>query len=212
MHNMPKSVEETFVLIVEDEPRLRSILTDGVRECSFRAGGVRTGEEAFAAMEDAPADIAILDLNLPGMDGLQCFEKLKERWPDIAVVILTGFGSLEAAQRAIQLGVVELLTKPASLGDLEKALHRAWRSLPAGAPADLPSENLGPPDKTASAGAAPSVRPLRDLEREWVMAALTRHNGNREAAAAELGISVRKLYYRLSEYQRGADEANSDAT
>ncbi len=54
-------------------------------------GGVRTGEEALAAMEDAPADIAILDLNLPGMDGLQCFEKLKERWPDIAAANALGF-------------------------------------------------------------------------------------------------------------------------
>lgn len=209
MRTRIKGAEGTCVLIVEDEPRLRSILTEGVRECGYRASGVRTGEEALAAMRDVPSDIAILDLNLPGMDGLQCFEKLKERWPDIAVVILTGFGTLEAAQRAIQLGVVEFLTKPASLGDLEQALHQAWQSLPAQTPEYLSGDSFGPADTTSGVGTAPHDRPLHDLEREWILAALKRHNGSREAAAAELGISVRKLYYRLSEYQRGVGEADT---
>lgn len=199
MRNRSQGIEGARVLIVEDEPRLRSILTEGVRECGFCAGGVRTGEDALDAMRNAPSDIAILDLNLPGMDGLQCFEKLKEGWPDIAVIILTGFGTLEAARRAIQLGVVEFLTKPVSLGDLEKALHRAWQSLPVQMPEESPGESPGPDDTTPSA--APAVRPLHALEREWILATLERHGGNREAAAAELGISVRKLYYRLSEYQ-----------
>ncbi len=212
MRRRPKSAEETFVLIVEDEPRLRSILAEGVRECGYRASGVRTGEEALASLEDAPSDIAILDLNLPGMDGLQCFDRLKKRWPDIAVIVLTGFGTLEAAQHAIQLGVVEFLTKPASLGDLEKALHRAWRSLPADAPEDIPRESPVPADKLPGTGTAPAARRLQDFERDCIMAALKRHNGNREAAAAELGISVRKLYYRLSEFQHRAGDAGSDLT
>jgi len=199
----PKSTEETFVLIVEDESRLRSILTEGVRECGYEAGGVRSGEDALQAMESRVADIAILDLNLPGMDGLQCFENLRERWPDLAVVILTGFGTLEAAQRAIRLGVVEFLTKPASLGDLERALHCAWRSLPAQAQADRVDEGATPSDNAVHADAG---RRLEELEREWILAALDRHDGNREAAAAELGVSVRKLYYRLSEYQHRTDE------
>ncbi len=212
MRTRTKGVEETCVLIVEDEPRLRSILIEGVRECGYQASGVRTGEEALAAMEDPPADIAVLDLNLPGMDGLQCFEKLKERWPDTAVIIRTGFGTLEAAQRTIQLGVVEFLTKPASLGDLERALHRAWQSLPAQSPEYLFGDSFEPADTTADVGTAPHVRPLHDLEREWILAVLKRHQGHREAAAAELGMSVRKLYYRLSEYQQSVDEAGSEAT
>ncbi len=212
MRTRTKGVEETCVLIVEDEPRLRSILTEGVRECDFRASGVRTGEEALAAFEDAPSDIVILDLNLPGMDGLQCFQELKDRWPDVAVVILTGFGTLEAAQRAIQLGVVEFLTKPASLGDLEKALHRAWRSLSANAPDNIAGERPIPADKPADAGTAPAAGRLQDLEREWILAALERYGGNREAAAAQLGISVRKLYYRLSDYQGSAGDSDLELT
>lgn len=212
MRDRPKSVENTVVLIVEDEPRLRSILAEGVRECRYQAAGVSTGEDALVAMKDAPADIAILDLNLPGMDGLQCFEKLRNRWPDLAVIVLTGFGTLEAAQRAIQLGVVEFLTKPASLGDLEKALHRAWRSLPAQAPEGIAGDSVVSTQQPAGKESAAAARPLEDLEREWILAALERHHGNREAAAAELGISVRKLYYRLSEYQGRAADGGSDVT
>jgi len=209
MRSRTKDLHETRVLIVEDEPRLRSILIEGVQECGFPAAGVRTGEEALAAMEVTASDIAIVDLNLPGMDGLQCFEKLKERWPETAVIVLTGFGTLEAAQRAIRLGVVEFLTKPASLGDIEKALHRAWRSL---TPPDTPGAegaSIGVATGPHAADPLNEIRPLRDLEQEWILAALKRHGSNREAAAAELGISVRTLYYRLSEYQqRQADESD----
>lgn len=128
------------------------------------------------------------------------------------MVILTGFGTLEAAQRAIQLGVVEFLTKPASLGDLEKALHRAWRSLSANAPDNIPGERPIPADKPADAGTAPAAGRLQDLEREWILAALERHGGNREAAAAQLGISVRKLYYRLCDYQGSAGDSDLELT
>ncbi|MGD2111409.1 MAG: response regulator [Phycisphaerae bacterium] len=211
MRSKSTNPEEVSVLIVEDEPRLRSILTEGVRECGYQAGGVRTGEEALAAMESHPADIAILDLNLPGMDGLQCFEKLRERWLDVAVVILTGFGTLDAAQRAIQLGVVEFLTKPASLGDLEKALHRAWQSLPACSHEEPAEESSVPVGEETDADTIPATRALQDLERKWILSALERHHGNRDAAAAELGISVRKLYYRLSEYQEHGGDAESNA-
>ncbi len=193
--------ELTRVLIVEDEDRLRTVLMEGVRDIGFPAVGVRCAEDAVRAMEQAPSDIAILDLNLPRMDGLKCFELLRERWPDLQVIILTGFGTLEAAQTAIKLGVVEFLTKPASLGDIEQALHRAWRRRPAPAPVAEAVSSEEPDDGDADPGEPGHPPTLRDIERESIYAALERHHGNREKAAEELGISVRKLYYRLAEYE-----------
>ena len=196
-----KPTEETTVLVVEDEARLRDVLVSSAEECGFRAKAARAAEEAIAQMEQNPCDIVMLDLNLPCMDGLRCFEIVRERWPATSAVILTGFGTLEAAQRAIRLGVAEFLTKPASLGDIERALHRAWRMR-----FEVTENHAGnippiPTDEAGDAGQHDLPQTMYEIEYACITAALDRHSGNRAAAAAELGMSARKLYYRLSEYR-----------
>lgn len=174
------------VLVVEDEPRLRELLVDVAAEMGFAAAGVRSAEEAVRAFEAAPAEVVLLDLNLPGAGGMDLFEQLHGRWPATRVVVVTGFGDLAAAQRAIRLGVVEFLTKPFHLDEVEAALDRARRKRPAAVANDRP----------ASAGDPVT---LAEAERQAILSALKRHGGNRTAAAAELGISRRKLHYWLAE-------------
>lgn len=197
---------ETTVLVVEDEARLRDVLVSSAEECGFRARSARAAEEAIAQMEQDPCDIVMLDLNLPCMDGLRCFEIVRERWPATSAVILTGFGTLQAAQQAIRLGVAEFLTKPASLGDIERALHRAWR-MRFEVPEDhADNTTLIPTDDASDESLHDLPQTMHEIEHECITAALDRHSGNRAAAAAELGMSTRKLYYRLNEYRevRGA--------
>ena len=82
----------------------------------------------------------MLDLNLPGEGGIEFFKKLRDRLPRVQGIVLTGFASLEAAREAIHLDVVEFLTKPCHLGELEQALDRAMRRLaPPGKPAAAPT-------------------------------------------------------------------------
>lgn len=179
------------VLIVEDEPRMRELLQRALANWGFEAAVARSGEEALRQTETDPADIAVLDLNLPGMDGMELLTRLRERTPGIQAIVLTGFASVESARQAVHLDVVEFLTKPCHLGELEKALDRALRRLP--------------PQYPALAGApAPSVEgmTLQEVERQHILAALERNNGNRTATAVELGISRRTLYYKLEEYQK----------
>src|SRR5258708_24507291 len=82
-------------------------------------------ELALKFMETQNIGIVILDLNLPGIDGIESLEKLRRRNRKVQAIILTGFGDLEAAKKAIHLDVVEFLTKPCTLGSLEVALARA---------------------------------------------------------------------------------------
>lgn len=189
------------VLVVEDEPRLRAMLLRAIPDMGFEAIGAATGEEGLRVIQNQPAAIAILDLNLPGIGGMELFAKLRELIPHLQVIIMTGYGDLEAAQRAIRLGVADFLTKPCSLGDLEHALDRAWRrcittdckpgtSKPS---VILPPTDVPPPDKD-------TPRTLQNVEKDLILAALDRNEGNRTATARELGISVRTLYYRLSQY------------
>jgi two-component system response regulator RegA len=182
------------VLLVEDEPRLRELLARAMTQWGFTVELARSAEEALRSVGDDPPEIALLDLNLPGMDGLECLSKLRERDPAVQGIVLTGFGSVAAAKRAVHLEVVEFLTKPCHLGELEKALDRAMRRLAAKLPAMQVALAQTPPPGTNMT--------LEELERDHILAILERHEGNRTAAAAALGISRRTLYYKLEEYQR----------
>ncbi len=199
------------VLVVEDEPRMGQMLGEALVELGYRATVVTTGEEAMRLMERQPMAICIMDLNLPGMSGLACLERIRDKWPDTAAIILTGFGDLDAAKRAIHLDVVEFLTKPAHLGDLDQALSRAEQRLHERDMEQLrerlAAKNPDAVDDTTGNEVAArddvEDRPttLRELERKAILDSLARHDGNREKTAEELAISVRTLYYRLKEYQ-----------
>jgi DNA-binding NtrC family response regulator len=207
---LPKALS---LLIVEDEPRLRELLADVAPDMGFTpAVGVATGEEALRLMEAAPRDVALIDLNLPAMDGLELFGRIRQRWPATQVIILTGFGSLEAAKSAIHLDVVEFLTKPCPLNKVEEALARARRRIDeqrqrhAATPSTpTPAANAAAP--LAEVGDAAALVPkagetLEAHERQVILAALERNGGNRTATAIELGISRRTLHYRLQAYQK----------
>jgi len=194
------------VLIVDDENRLREMLTRSVAELGFTPVAAKSAEQAVKCMEsDEDIGIALLDLNLPGMDGLDLLQKIRDRWPNTQAIILTGFGSLEAAKRAIRLDAIDFLTKPCSLGDLEAALARAHQRRQSWLrDSTIRSVSLNETLRR-EVPQIDSAMSLEDLERVHILAALDRHDGNRAAAAAELGISERTLYYRLEQYHRQND-------
>lgn len=173
------------VLIVEDGSRFRGMLVRAVREMGFDPRPVDCAESAIDSLETEPAEIAMVDLGLPGMSGLDLCRHLRERFPSVQIVILTGFGDLDAAKQAIRLDVVDFLTKPCDHGELETALGRAL-------------------NRHATRGresADGHAQTIEQIERRHILDAIERNDGNRSKAAKELGISVRTLYYRLSRYK-----------
>jgi DNA-binding NtrC family response regulator len=200
------------VLVVEDERRLRELLGDVIPQMGFATRVARSAEEARVGLGDHPAEIVVLDLQLPGQSGLDFLEWLRAGPEAPEVIIVTAHGDLRAAQRAIRHGVADFLTKPAPLGELEAALERARRRL--GARRDRGATSAGDSAEASASGAAPAPAPglpLAELERLQILAAIDRHAGNRTAAAAELGISRRTLHYRLAEYrERGLPGPRTD--
>ena len=186
------------VLIVEDEVRLRELLVDVVPDMGYAATGARSGEEALRLMEAETREIVLLDLNLPAMDGLTFFETIRHRWPQTQVIVLTGFGDLDAARRAIHLDVVDFLTKPCPLDKVDLALDRARRRIAERSQRPAPEVPSTAPLETLSGDSGT----LQDNERKLILAALARNGGNRTATAIELGISRRTLHYRLADYQK----------
>ena len=189
----PRQMHEARVLVIEDEARLRELLQRAISGWGFDTAAAKTGEEGIRLNDAQPFEIVVLDLNLPGLDGLEALRRLREKTPHLQAVVVTGFASIEAAKQAVHLDVVEFLTKPCHLGELEQALDRALRRMAPTPPAFLDQPELPPP----SAGMT-----LDEVERQHILLALRRNNGNRTATAHELGISRRTLYYKLEEYQK----------
>ncbi len=197
--SIPHSARKLRVLIVEDEPRLRDLMSGVIARMHFPVQAVRSAEDAQRLMEADPHEIMLLDLNLPLMGGMEFFQIVHQRWPGTKVIILSGYGDLAAAQQAIRLEVVDFLAKPCHLRDLELALERARQALTAPAAAHLtpPRELMALMAQDESQQAT-----LADTERQQILATLARNGGNRTTTATELGISRRTLHYRLSEYKR----------
>lgn len=100
------------VLVVDDEEivRLSHMRTFAGQSCNVEAA--RGAEEALEKMQREPADVVLMDLRMPGMDGLAALTTIKEKWPDTEVVIITGYPSVYTAREAVRLGAFDYLVKP----------------------------------------------------------------------------------------------------
>lgn len=192
------------VLVVEDELRIRNMLNSALAGMGFKATLAGSAEEGMRLMKTRDFDILMLDLNLPGMDGLEFLRTIRVANQQLQVIVLTGFGDLEAAKRAIHMDVVEFLTKPCTLGSLEVALDRARKRRKTLLMSEMPMEADAAEIEAKPAAPVEPVagEEIEELERRHILATLEKNDGNRALTAAELGISLRKLYYRLKQYER----------
>jgi len=110
--------EKTKILVVDDEEivRLSHIRTLASMHCSVEV--VPDGGEALRVMEQRPADVVLLDLRMPGMDGMAVLKTIKEKWPETEVVIITGYPTVETAKEAVRLGAYDYLAKPVGPDDV----------------------------------------------------------------------------------------------
>jgi len=116
------------ILVVDDELNIREALVTLLEKKQYQVRGAATAEEALDELEAATADLILTDLKMPGMGGMQFLRRLKEQWPDIEVLVMTAFGSIETAVEAMRCGAYDYLTKPIDRERLavvvEKALER----------------------------------------------------------------------------------------
>jgi DNA-binding NtrC family response regulator len=110
--------EKTKILVVDDEEvvRLSHVRTLASAHCKVEV--VPDGIQALQVMEQRPADVVLLDLRMPGMDGMSVLRAIKERWPETEVVIITGYPCIETAKEAVRLGAYDYLAKPVGPDDV----------------------------------------------------------------------------------------------
>ena len=117
---------EGRILIADDEDGLRWVLEKGLKQAGYRVLAVKDGESALQEVEAEPFDLILLDIRMPGVDGLTLLAKIREARPDTLVVIMTAHGTMETAIQAMQRGAYDYLAKPF---DMDEVLLLAERAL-----------------------------------------------------------------------------------
>jgi len=113
------------VLLVDDEGEFLETLVKRIQKRNVNATGVNSGEDALAFLEKNPVDVVVLDVRMPGMDGIETLRVLKRQFPLTEVIMLTGHASLEVAIEGMELGAFDYLMKPVEIDDLLYKLQDA---------------------------------------------------------------------------------------
>ena len=113
------------VLIVDDDPRLCKMVETFLRTQAFESSSCTSAEAAAEVLRTDQFDAVVTDLNLPGISGVQLCERIVANRPDLPVVVITGYGSLETAVAALRAGAYDFVTKPLDMNMLLFAIRRA---------------------------------------------------------------------------------------
>ena len=119
------------VVIIDDESAILELMTKLVRSTGHSVTGCLTGTEGMAAIRSQKPELVIVDLRIGDINGLDIVNTCREDFPDTAVIMVTGHGSIETAVEAMRLGAFDYLTKPFDLGDLVKTVNQALQNSPA---------------------------------------------------------------------------------
>ncbi|OGP60119.1 MAG: two-component system response regulator [Deltaproteobacteria bacterium RBG_13_49_15] len=106
------------VLLVDDEIDYVETLVKRMKKRHVGVSGVRSGEEALDFMEKNPIDVVVLDVRMPGMGGIETLRAIKQQFPIVEVIMLTGHASLEVAREGMELGAFDYLIKPINIDEL----------------------------------------------------------------------------------------------
>ena len=118
--------EAIQVLVVDDDETFRRTISRELAHMGFEVKSVGTGDEAIASLRSEPVDVTLLDIRMPGMDGMATLEAVWKEGIETQVVMLTGHGTVENAVQAMKMGAYDYLIKPCPLDELEMTVRRAW--------------------------------------------------------------------------------------
>jgi DNA-binding NtrC family response regulator len=111
----PKAIR---VLLVDDEPDFMETLGKRLSLRKLEVQGVGSGAQALDALKEYTPDVVVLDVKMPGMDGIQVLREIKKKLPMVEVILLTGHADLEASITGMSLGAFDYMLKPVALDEL----------------------------------------------------------------------------------------------
>ena len=115
------------VLFVDDEADFLETILKRMKKRRINVSGVESGNEALAFLAHTPVDVVVLDVRMPGMDGIQTLTEIKRKNPLTEVIMLTGHASLETARKGMEMGAFDFLMKPVNIDELLYKLEDAHK-------------------------------------------------------------------------------------
>ncbi|WP_293260304.1 sigma-54 dependent transcriptional regulator [Nannocystis sp.] len=151
------------VLVVDDESSARSALSELLREEGYEVQSAADGYKALGRVDTWPPDVVITDVKMPALGGIELMAKLRERMPDVAVIVLTAYGSVEGAVEAMHMGADDYLGKPVHLPQLLVVLRRVLAHRHLQKEARSLRSALAAREDDAMSGVVGHAKALRDL-------------------------------------------------
>ncbi len=134
------------ILLVDDDAAFRSVMANELKRLGYETFPVGSGEEAVRRISDIEPEVVLLDLRLPGMNGIETLQALQAKAPAAEVIMLTGHGSIDTAIESIRIGAFDYVVKPCPLDELQIRIQRAAERRALRRRASLLERGLTPPD------------------------------------------------------------------
>jgi len=122
------------ILIIDDEASILSLMTKLCEQMGHEVHSAQTGAEGIAKLAELKPELVVVDLRIGDMNGLQIIEDSRAAYPEMAIIMVTGYGTVETAVEAMKLGAFDYLTKPFELEDLKRTIDRGLASVNIGKP------------------------------------------------------------------------------
>jgi DNA-binding NtrC family response regulator len=119
-------MKDARILLVDDEVVFANNMSKLLTRRGYQVKAVNSGDEALRALMDNPFDVMVLDLKMPGMDGIATMQEMRKLGLFTEILILTGHGSIDTALEAIQLGAYDYVTKPVEIAELLSKIEAAF--------------------------------------------------------------------------------------
>ena len=121
-----RSAQTRSILVVDDDPDIRELMTELLSTEGYDVRSAGTGADALHAVSDSRPDLVLMDVQLPDEDGLAVLKRVKDKHPELEVIVVTAFGGSSTAIKAIQQGAYDYVTKPFEIDDLIATLNRVF--------------------------------------------------------------------------------------
>jgi len=227
------SMNKTRILIVDDEDTLRTTMEDLLDGEGREIVSAASGEEALAYLEDGIYDLMIVDLIMPGIDGLQVIDVAQKLSPQAKIIMLTAYGTLDSAIQAMRRGATDYLLKPANAPEIEAAVDRALQQRYEEVRRDNLIERIGTAfdelrGQTPQAGTEQPLPPRRErfLQARGIIIDLQKHIVTMDSHVLDLTptelrllstliansdqvMSCRELVFQVQNYETDEREARS---
>ncbi len=115
------------ILVVDDELFVRELLLEFLSTQGYEVTLADSGEKAVELMQTQPADVVLVDLKMPGIDGIKTLTQIKKIAPDALAIIMTGYPTIESSIEALRHGACDYVVKPFKLNDLKSSIEKALR-------------------------------------------------------------------------------------